>query len=378
VVDDDLRADLRQVVRQVLDDHAPVDQARRLAATPDGFDPTLWARMADAGWTGLEVEEGLGGSGASFRELAVVLEGLGRQLAGGPFLASVVLATGALRHAGSTSQQARWLPSLAGGEVLATVALGGSATSSDPTRIDVRATPVGDGFELDGTAELVPDPHLAALMLVLAEGADGPTLFAVDAARAGIDVSLTPLRDPTRRFGTVSFTGVSCTCEDAVGPVSGGSVVAAWLRDRAAVALACDSLGGAERAMEITVEYARERQQFGRAIGSFQAVKHHCTNMLVSVETARVAAEAAARDLAADAGGGRHWPAIAKAHCADGYAEVAELGIQVHGGIGYTWEHDLHLYLKRAKANQALYGSSAWHYDRLAGLVLGPPDPVPS
>jgi alkylation response protein AidB-like acyl-CoA dehydrogenase len=365
-----LRAELRETVRAVLTERSAPDRVRALADDPLGFDPALWTTCAELGWTGLEIPEEHGGSGMSFRELAVVLDELGRALTPLPVLASVVLGTGAVLAAGDAEQRATWLPALAAGERRLTVALGGTSGRYDPDAAGVRTVADGAGLRLTGAVAFVPDALACDAVVVAAGDASAPSLALVPTTARGLGVRPTPTHDQTRRLCELTFDDVAVPGDDVLGAVGGATGTIEWLLDRAATALALDSHGGARRALEISVEYAAQREQFGRPIGSFQAVKHRCADMLVAVETARVAAETAARELPSGPGARSVWPSIAKSHACDAYAQVAGDGIRVHGGIGCTWEHDLHLFVKRAKLDQAWFGTSAWHRERIAQQVV--------
>jgi alkylation response protein AidB-like acyl-CoA dehydrogenase len=364
-----LRSDLRDTVRAVLVERSAPERVRALADDPLGFDPTLWATAAELGWTGLEIPEEHGGSGMGFRELAVVLDELGRALTPSPVLASVVLGTGAVLAAGDDAQRATWLPALAAGERRLTAALGGRTGGYDLDAIGVRAEGDGDGLRLTGTVAFVPDVAASDAVVVAVTGPAGPSLAIVPTTARGLTVVATPTYDQTRRLSEIAFDGVTVPPRDLLGPLGGAAEPIEWLLDRAATALALDAHGGARRVLEMSVDYAGQREQFGRPIGSFQAVKHRCAEMLLAVETARVAAETAARELPPGPGSRSAWPSIAKSHAGDAYAQVAGDGIRVHGGIGCTWEHELHLHVKRAKLDQAWFGTSAWHRDRIAQLL---------
>jgi alkylation response protein AidB-like acyl-CoA dehydrogenase len=366
----EIRDELRAVARRFVSEHYPSARVRALMETPEGNDPALWSMFAEMGWLGLEIPEEHGGAGMSFAELAVVIEELGRAVAPSPFLATVVLGAGAVIASGSQEQRSTILPRIASGDLLTTVALTGPSGRCDLDSIDGRASSVADGYRLDGHWGFVPDAHASSMLVVAALADPGVSLFLVDADASGVEITPTPTVDRTRRLCRIDLDGVTVGPDALLGARGGAAAVIGWLLDRAAVALAADALGGAQRALEMTVEYAKERVQFGRPIGSFQAVKHHCADMLVAVETSRVAAETAARDQPSAPGEPSRWAAIAKSHCTDAYARVAGDGVQVHGGIGFTWEHDMHLYLKRAKLDQALFGEPSWHRERLARIVL--------
>ena len=364
---DEVREELRSITRRVLEQRCPIDRVRSLANDPIGFDEPLWREAAELGWLGLEIPESYGGAGMSFAELAVVLDELGRGLVPLPVLSSVVLGTSAILVGGSNEQRSEWLPALAAGERRLAVAMTGESGRVGFEALGVAATIGGGGVHLAGDAGFVADAHVADALVVAARVGESIQLMLVPAGADGVRVTVELSQDQTRRLATVEFDGVKVA---HAARLSGGDALYDWLIDRAAIALAIDSHGGARRAMETTVQYAKDRIQFGRPVGSFQAVKHRCANMFVNVETSRVAADVAARTLPVGPGKPSRWASIAKSHAADAYVAVADSGIRVHGGIGFTWEHDMHLYLRRAKLNQALFGSSLWHRERLAEMLV--------
>ncbi len=352
--------DLRASVRGFLTDTAAEPEVRRIADSPSGFDAALWGRLSgELGLTGLVVPEEFGGSGAGFAELGVVLEEMGRVLLPSPFLSTVVLGAGALLLSGDASAQAAHLPGIASGELRVTV--GGVVGTPR-----CEAVTGSRGWLIDGTAEGVIDGATADLLLVFASCEGGTSLFAVPADAAGL--SRTPLRtlDLTRRQARV---GLHATPATLIGSAGDGDRIAAALLDRARAAQAAEQLGGAQRVLEMAVEYARTRYQFGRAIGSFQAIKHRCADMLIDVERMRVAAAAA---LAAVDAGAPDLPVaarVASSFCGDAYFAAAAANIQVHGGIGFTWEHPAHLYYRRAKSAQLLFGSPAEQREELMTIL---------
>jgi alkylation response protein AidB-like acyl-CoA dehydrogenase len=283
-------------------------------------------------------------------------------------LSTTVLGIGALRAAPAELQD-HWLPPLAAGELTCTAALTGPA--GVPGTIGFGARRLGERTTLDGASGYVLDLEDAAAVVVLArEAQDGsPLLALLDPTAPGAEITPQPMTDRTRRLARLELHGVDIGRDQVVARGPHAQEVSAELLDRLAVGLAADSLGGAERVLELTVQYLKEREQFGRPIGSFQALKHRCADMLLALEASRSAVEHAARavehpdERAAAA-------SIAKSYAADAYVHAAGEGVQLHGGIGYTWEHDLHLHLKRAKLNQALAGDTAWHRDRIARLLL--------
>jgi alkylation response protein AidB-like acyl-CoA dehydrogenase len=353
---DEVRSEIAAVTRQLFDDKSPMSTVRALANDDLGFSEDVWAALAGLGFVGLEIDERYGGGGMSFAELAAVLREAGRRLTPLPLLSTAVLGAAALQTAGSPAQQAAWLPEIAAGRRRVTIGLGASLIRHDGATVSGRVSGVLDAAHVDG------------IVMELATS-DGPALILVPASDPALTISPVPTYDQTRRLSDVRVDGLRLASTEPLQEADAAATIA-WLTDRASTALAVDSAVGAESVLQLTVVYAKQREQFGRPIGSFQAIKHHCSNMLIAVQTARVAANAAVRELPSSPGASTKWASIAKSHAADAYAEVAGQGIFVHGGIGFTWEHDMHLYLKRAKLNQALFGTSAWHRERLARLVI--------
>jgi alkylation response protein AidB-like acyl-CoA dehydrogenase len=320
----------------------------------------------DIGLQGLIVPESLGGSGADFIDLGVVLEELGRALYCGPFLSSAVLAATALMSAGDEIAARKYLPLVCSGSLLATVADDGLLDGRDPTAPS--ATSSAETVRIDGRVGFVLDGHVADLLVVTAREGDEAGLYLVDARSAGITTTLLPTMDLTRKIAAVEFRGTEA---QRLGRPGNARRVLTRVGDLATIALAAEQVGSAQRLLEISVEYARLRTQFGRTIGSFQAVKHRCAEMSVDVESARSAAyngvwTAASRpadeQLAVAA-------AIAHSYCSEAFTRVAASCIQVHGGLGFTWEHPAHLYYRRAKSSELLFGSPARHRRRLAELL---------
>jgi alkylation response protein AidB-like acyl-CoA dehydrogenase len=360
------RDELRREAHDMLADLAGATALReRIARDVHGEDP-LWPRLVEVGWAGIEVAEDAGGAGADFGDLAVVLVELGRTLAPGSLFSSAVLAAGALDLAGSAEQKQRWLPGLADGGLRGTAALadasGGIAGGGFRARRD------GDGWVLDGTAGYVPDAAGADLLVLRATGDDGNLLVAVAGGAAGLDVRPAPMLDLTRSFDDLVATGLRVPADGVLAAGSAATRTVDVLLQRAAVATACDSLGIADEVLARTVEYLKQRVQFGRPIGSFQALKHRSTDLLIQVETARLVVADAAEKVAGE--GGPVAASRAKSYAGDAAAAVAAAGVQMHGGIGVTWEHDAHLFLKRAVLNQSLVGDSRWHRRRLADMIL--------
>lgn len=368
VVDQEFRASLRETARGFLARSVPPGVLR--AAVEQGEAPAA-EEIVSLGWFGVEVPEKLGGLGAGFGELAILLEETGRCLLPFDLFATAVLGVGGLRH-GSAEQRGEWLPALAAGERAATAALTGP--DGVPGQLGVEATPAPGGWSLSGSCGFVSalaglGPQDAILVAARAGATGTAEVFLVRAGAAGVSREPQPTYDRSRRLGRLGLDRVAVGESDRIGEPGSGPAIVAELGDRAALALAADCVGGAGRALELTVEHLSTRHQFGRPIGSFQALKHRCADMLLALEGSRGAcAHAADLELAAGAGGDA--VSVAKSYAGDAYVHVAAEAVQLHGGIGYTWEHDLHMHLKRARLNQALAGDSAWHRERLAAAAL--------
>jgi alkylation response protein AidB-like acyl-CoA dehydrogenase len=354
-------------LRRFMGQRSPVSAARALMTGPAGFDPECWRLLAgQLGLPGLRVPEHLGGSGQGFTELRIALTELGRELYTGPFLASAVLATEALLAAGDEDARADLLPGLAAGTAIGTLAVPDEPGGTGPGSVRTRAQAGPAGWALHGRKAVVLHGQAATVLLVAAQTAHGISLFAVDAAAPGVSRRPLAVLDQTRPLASIELGGAPARLIGAEG--TAWPAIQAVL-DRAAVAVAADSLGVAERALERTVEYARARQQFDRPIGSFQAIKHKCADMLMSVELARSAVYYAARAADTDPGELAVAASIAHIQASEAAALVTGESIQIHGGIGFTWEHDAHLYFKRARANAALLGHPAHFRERLLDAI---------
>jgi alkylation response protein AidB-like acyl-CoA dehydrogenase len=351
----------------------PPTLVREAAGSDDGYPRALYRKMAELGWMGLIVPEPYGGAGLSMLDLALLCEQLGRAVVPGPFFSSAVLATLAIVHGGSSAQKKRWLPRLASGEVIGALAVLEESDRIDAAGVALRARARGGGWVLSGGKLFVTDAHVADLLVVAARTAgrdeDGVTLFLVPRDTPGVKVLPLPSIDVTRRPMEVRFETVELPKDAVLGAPGKGWKALARVLDGAAVTLAADCLGGAERACELAVGYSKVREQFGRVIGSFQAMKHMAAEMVSEIEPARAlvwyaayAADALPREAPRAA-------SMAKACLSDVYARVANRSVQMHGGIGFTWEHDLHFWFKRAKWNELAYGDPSWHRERLAALA---------
>ncbi|MFE2417158.1 acyl-CoA dehydrogenase family protein [Streptomyces hokutonensis] len=363
----DEQEELRRTVRAFLADTSPETETRRLMETPEGFDRALWRRMGtELGLQGLAVPEEYGGAGCGAVEVGVVMEELGRALACTPFLSSAVLATTTLLRCDDEDARKRLLPGLASGELVGTLALTEDSARWDAAGVALNARESDGSWMLTGHKMFVLDGASADFVLTVARTDDGIDVFWVDGDAAGLTRASLPTMDPTRRQARLDYDNVPATRLRTYG--DGWDLVSQVL-DRAAVALAAEQVGVASRALDMAVEYAKVRHQFGRPIGSFQAVKHILADVLLEVESARAAAHYA---LLAAANEDPDLPAVAslaKAFCSDACLQATAENIQVHGGIGFTWEHPAHLYLKRAKTSQLLFGDPAYHRELLARRI---------
>jgi alkylation response protein AidB-like acyl-CoA dehydrogenase len=359
--------ELRKTVRGFLDAKSPEEAVREQMETEAGYDQAVWSQMAEQmGLQGLHIPEEYGGSGYSYVELGIVLEEMGRSLLAAPFFSSVVLAANTLIHSGDDGAKKEYLPGIASGETIATIATTEPSGKWDESGITMEATGSGDSFTLSGTKMFVIDGHTAGLIIVAARTAGGVSLFAVDADASGLTRTALSTMDQTRKQAKLEFDGVA---GKLIGEEGKGWDVLSTVMDLAAVGLAAEQVGGAQKVLEMAVEYAKVRVQFGRPIGSFQAIKHKCADMLLEVESAKSAAyygmwcaSEMNDELASVA-------SLAKAYCSEAYFHAAAENIQIHGGIGFTWEHPAHLYFKRAKSSELLFGDPTYHRELLAQRI---------
>ncbi|HET9896864.1 MAG TPA: acyl-CoA dehydrogenase family protein [Streptosporangiaceae bacterium] len=363
------QAELRESVRRFLADRAPLTRVREIMDAP-GHDEQVWAHAgSQLGLQGIAIPEEYGGSGFTFAEQAIILEELGAALYTGPYLASAVFAATALLASKDEAARRDLLPGIASGETIATVAFTEDDGSWEPDAIRLTATREGDGWVLDGHKNFVLDGAAAGLLLVFGRTDAGLSMFAVPASPSPAEgLSLTRLAtlDQTRELARCEFASVPARL---VGSPGDGSAILARVLDVAAIALAAEQLGGAQRAMDMAVGYAKIRHQFGRPIGSFQAIKHRCADLLMEVESLRSAVIYAAAAVAEDSPEVPTVAALVKALASETYFHVAAENIQIHGGIGFTWEHDAHLYFKRAKSSELFLGDAAYHRERLATRI---------
>ncbi|HMC53351.1 MAG TPA: acyl-CoA dehydrogenase family protein [Acidimicrobiales bacterium] len=359
--------ELRKSVRRFLEDKSPSAEVRRLMETTEGYDPSVWAQMAQQlGLQGLAIPEEYGGSGFTYVELGIVFEEMGRALLCAPYLSSVALAANAILASGDDSAKKEHLPGIASGDTIAALALTEDNGRWDQEGITLTATRSGDGYSLDGHKMFVIDGHTANLVVVVARTGKGITFLAVDGDAPGLTRKPLTTMDQTRKQARLEFSG---TPARLIGTEGGASAALGKTLDLAAVALANEQVGGAQKCLETSVEYAKVRVQFGRPIGSFQAIKHKCADMLLEVESAKSAAYYASWAAAEDSDELPVVASLAKAYCSEAYFHAAAENIQIHGGIGFTWEHDAHLYFKRAKSSELLLGDPTYHRELLAQRI---------
>jgi alkylation response protein AidB-like acyl-CoA dehydrogenase len=354
---------LRASVRRFLAAKSPEAEVRRLMESADGYDSVIWDQMAQLGLQGLIIPERFGGSGSTYIDLIVVLEEMGRALLGGPFFATVALAANLLIATGDEAAMADYLPAIADGSTIATVALAEAPGQWGEDGVGASAVSRGGRWLLSGDKHYVLDGHIADLILVAARTPAGIGVFAVEKGTSGWSADPLATMDQTRKQSRLIFDASPARL---IGADGAGWAALAKALNQALVALAAEQVGGAQRVLEMAVEYAKIRVQFQRPIGSFQAIKHKCADLLLAVESAKSAAYYAGWAAAEDSTDLPLLASFAKASCSDAYFHAAAENIQIHGGIGFTWEHPAHLYFKRAKSSELLFGAPAYHRELIA------------
>jgi alkylation response protein AidB-like acyl-CoA dehydrogenase len=361
---------LRQSAVDFLNKECPISYVRQMMEDERGYSEELWKKMAELGWMGLIYPEEFGGAGLNMVDLVVILEEMGRVVLPGPFFSTVCLGGLALLEAANQEQKQKYLPGLAAGNLKATLAVLEEEARWDEKGINMQARKGKKGYALSGVKLFVPDAHVADVIVCAARTSDGPALFLVDRHQAGVTTTLLKTMDQTRKLCEVRFDKVRVGADAVLGAPGKGWEALSRILERSKVALCAEMCGGAQRVLDMSVEYAKMREQFGRPIGSFQAIQHKCANMLVQVESAKSATYYAAWAVANDAPEAPLAAAMAKAYCSDAYRQVTAEGIQVHGGIGFTWEHDLHIYFKRAKGSEVTFGDATWNRELVAQYTL--------
>jgi alkylation response protein AidB-like acyl-CoA dehydrogenase len=361
---------IRSTAHDFLASRFKSERLREIAASESGFDESGWKEMAELGWAGLALPEEWGGQGLGIVDLAVLFEEMGQVCAPSPLLSNTIAGL-ALAFAGTDQQRERWLAPLAAGELRGAPALFDAGEPAEPNRFKLVADSDGDGVTLNGEKILVMDAASADFFLVAT--ADGRRHI-VEKEAEGVTVTPEESIDPTRRLSSVRLENVRVMAENTLP----GSTEDYWpVFQRACVAIAAESTGVAQRALEMSVAYAKDRRQFGRPIGAYQAVSHRCAQMLLETENSRSAVYGAAWAADAEPESLPLAASMAKAYASDAGWRVPDAAIQVHGGIGFTWEHDLHFFLKRGRANAASFGDAKWHRERVADAVLAA-DAVPA
>jgi len=361
---------LKTSAREFLEQECPTSLVRAMEEDERGYTPELWSKIAELGWLGLTLPEQYGGLELSYFDLILILEEMGRAMLPGPFFSTVVLGAMTLMEAGSDAQKQEHLPKVANGETILTMALTEPTATYEPAGVQTTAKANGSDYVLNGTKLFVPDAQIADAMIVVArttesgDASQGITLFLVDANNSGI--TITPLKTISGdKQAEVEFKDARVPASAVVGEVDKGWDTVSRILDLAAIGKCAEMLGGADRVLEMTTEYVKERVQFGRPIGSFQAVQHHCANMATDVEGCRYVAYQAAWRVSERLPAERE-VAIAKAWVSDAYRRVCALGHQSHGAIGFTKEYDLQLFTRRAKVAEVAYGDTDFHREQVA------------
>jgi len=364
--------ELRRAARRFLEVASSEERVRAVMETEQGYDSAVWEQLAEElAWTALTIPEEYGGLGMSTMDLHPLMEEMGRSLLCSPFFSTICLGANALLLGGSSEQKERWLPSIAAGERTTTLAYTEKNGRWDSSGIEASYSQSGAGYMLRGHKHYVLDGHTADLLIVAARseqsmGDEGVSLFVVPANVDGLERSWLPTLDQTRRQAAIELNDLVVPTDSLLGEEGQGWPVCERTVDLAMIALAAEQVGTAEACLDMSVEYAKIRRQFGRVIGSFQAIKHKCADMLMLVESARSSAFYASALAAQGEPDLAETASSAKAFCSDAVFHCAAENIQIHGGIGFTWEHPAHMYFKRAKSSEMLFGTPPFHRERVA------------
>jgi alkylation response protein AidB-like acyl-CoA dehydrogenase len=356
---------LGQATKALLGRIATEREVRRLMATPNGFEPDTWSALTGLGLVSILIPEQSDGMGGSLTDLGVVLEEMGRRLIPGPYLSTAVLAVQALLAA-DPAQAEPYFKQIASGAAIATVAVTEGRGRWAEADVATSASREHDEWRLTGVKTFVPDGNSADLILVVARDEDGLGLYAVSGDAPGVTRSSRPTMDQTRKQATIELSGASAQRLRTAGPV--WDVVAEIIRV-GMVAVAAEQVGGALEVLDLVLDHVTNRRQFGQPIGSFQAIQHKCADMVADIEAARSAAYYAEQAIAGQAPDAAAAAELAKSYCSDMYRRVTDAAVQIFGGIGMTWEHPIHLYLKRARSSEILFGTPAQHRELLATMI---------
>jgi len=366
------QVELRRAARRFLEVASSEERVRSAMETERGYDQATWKQLSEElAWTALTIPEEYGGLGMSYLDLHPLMEEMGRALLCSPFFSTICLGANALLLGGSEEQKERYLPGIAAGETTATLAFAERNNRMDAVGVEATHAKSGSGYILRGDKSYVLDGHTADLLIVAARsegsaGAEGVSLFLVKGDTDGLKRSWLPTMDQTRRLASVELRDVAVTDDALLGQEGRGWETCERTLDLARIALAAEQVGAAEICLDMSVEYAKVRNQFGRPIGSFQSIKHKCADMLMMIESARSAAFYASALAAQGNEDLEEAASSAKAYCSDTFFHCAAETIQIHGGIGFTWEHAAHIYFKRAKATEILFGDPSFHRERVA------------
>jgi alkylation response protein AidB-like acyl-CoA dehydrogenase len=366
---------LRASARKFLENECTSEFVRKRMAEDAGVTEEFWSKLAEQGWLGLIYDDEYGGSGLGIVDLTVLMEEMGRAVMPGPFFSTVLLGGLTIKEAGSPAQKKDWLSKIAAGKAKATLAWTEPNARWDAAGVTTTATESGKGFVLNGVKLFVPDAHLADVIVVVARtrestsSDEGIGLFLVPKDARGLQIKLLPTMDQTRKICEVRLNDLSVGADALLGDKRGGWAPLSRVLERATVALCAEMCGGAQRVLDMTTDYAKIRIAFGKPIGSYQGVKHKAADMLVDVENAKSLTYYAAWAVDENVPEAALAASMAKAYTSDAYRKVAGAGIQLHGGIGFTWEHDLHLYFKRAKSSEFTFGDATYHREKVAQLI---------
>jgi alkylation response protein AidB-like acyl-CoA dehydrogenase len=366
---------LRNTARKFLENECTSEFVRKRMAEDAGVTDEFWTKLAEQGWLGLIYDEEYGGSGLGIVDLTVLMEEMGRAVMPGPFFSTVLLGGLTIKEAGSAAQKKEWLSKIAAGKAKATLAWTEPNARWDAAGVTTTAKESGKGFVLNGVKLFVPDAHVADVLVVVArtrEGKspeDGVGLFLVPKDAKGLQIKLLPSMDQTRKICEVRLNDVSVGADAVLGDRHAGWAPLARVLERATVALCAEMCGGAQRVLDMTTDYAKIRIAFGKPIGSYQGVKHKAADMLVDVENSKSLTYYAAWAVDENVPEAALAASMAKAYASDAFRKVSGAGIQLHGGIGFTWEHDLHLYFKRAKSSEFTFGDATYHREKVAQLI---------
>lgn len=360
---------LKDSARDMLARHCPPEKVRELMATETAHDEDLWQEIAGQGWTGITTPEEFGGLDLTTVELAVIAEEMGRACLPGAFISNI-FASALISEAGNEEQKKRYLETLAMGEMKATVAILEDDTSWDIADFNVKAETNGNGFKLSGKKRFVSDAATADLIICAAQNGDGLMLLPVGKNSPGMSITATPSMDETRKIYDVDFADVHVASGDVLGADGDAKGGLKRALNTATLAVCAEMVGVMQWSLDTTVEYVKTRQQFGKAIGTYQAVQHQCADMLLFTESSRSATYYAAWALSVNDPNSALAVSTAKAYCSDAVREVCNRAVQLHGGIGFTWEHDLHLYYKRSKSDETMFGDAIYHRELIAKAII--------